>query len=296
MKKIVICIILSILTIATVQAQRLCFEPELGFRLQHSEVGNSFYSKFTNVNSTIGSDYKKFWQTDPNLAFCLNAKIKGRWSFTTGLQYFHYNQYIFRLENQPWPVGWEDKKLAVVDKILGSKFGIRYNIFKKSEAKWGAGFEVGMKYLFRQKTKFPLTEDTLPSVSNGYDAFKVFFNNSEKYFPAHRNGIISQYFMYFSLKPYYQITKKVRLISSIDFNLVKDIIIISNFEAMGGHDIDIVRVTKSPNGSGKDFYANSIQIFGRNRISWNFSLGVQIPLIKDKVKKPKIDPALMEGY
>jgi len=298
MKKIVIYIILSILTIATVQAQRLSLEPELGFRLQRSKVENIWSNSiFLNGPATSrASDYKGFWRVDPNMALCFNTKIKGRWSITTGFQFFQYNNYIYHLENQPWPVGWDEKVLVNQDRIFGLKFGWRYNLFRKSDAKYGASLELGIKYLIRQKTMHVITEDTLPSVPNGYDASELFFYSSGKHFPSNKNGHINQYFPYFSFKPYYRINKNLNLVCSIDFNLIMDIIVISNFAAHGGQSIDINRITPSGKIPGIDLYPNHLMAFGENYNSWNFSLGVQITLIKDKVKKPIIDHAIMEGY
>jgi len=296
MKKIVLSIILLLLTITTVQAQRLTFEPEIGFRLQHSEIGNVFQSQFVTGPAKIDSDYRKFWQISPNFSACLNTKIKSRWSFTSGFQYFNYRESIYHLENQPWPVGWKDKKLALIDRILGLKFGFRYDLFKKSEAKWGASLEMGIKYLIRQKTKFVLPEDTFASVSNGYNSNKVFFNSLEKQFPNHENGIINEYFTYLSIKPFYKINNRLNLIGSIDFNLNMDIIVISNFEAQTGHTMDVYYLSPSNQIPKNKEFSNYLMSFGYNKNSWNFSLGVQIPLIMDKAKKSKIDPAIMEGY
>jgi len=296
MKIIVICFILSILTIATVQAQRLSFEPELGFRLQHSKVENIFHSTFVGGTSSLASNYKAFWRTDPNLSICLNAKIKNRWSFTTGFQYFKYYDYIYHLENQPWPVGWKDKFLVNKDRILGLKFAFRYDLFKKTEAKWGASVEMGIKYLIRQKTKFVFSQDTFASVANGYNAQYVYFYSTERQYPFHKNGIINEYFTYLSFKPFYKINNRLKIIGSIDFNLNMDIIVLSNFDAQVGHSIGTYYSDNNTANPRTGPYSNTLMDYAWNQNSWNFSLGVQIPLIKDKVKKPKIDPALMEGY
>lgn len=291
MKKLVIVLVLSMLT-ANIQAQSLSFEPEIGFRMQNSEVYNIWPSPFQNGTMPLSSYYKSFWDYDFNASVNFNTKIYKRWSITTGFQYFNYRNHIFKLENQPWPVGWDEKVLIDINRQLGLKIGVRYNLFRKSEAKYGASFETGIKVIINQKIKYVLTDDTLPSVPNGYDASKVFFEGPDKSFGRPNNEGPRPYFPYFSIRPYYQINKYLRLIGAVEFNLIMDIIVISNFEAYGGNSININRITPSGKIPGIDVYPNTIMEYGTNFNSWNFSIGLQIPLIKDKPKKPVYNPAL----
>ena len=296
MKKLVILLILGILT-TTVQAQRFSFEPEIGFRAQLSKVEIVFPNPFLNAPIQLSNVYKPFWRYDANFAGSFNTKLNKRWSVTTGLQYFNYRDYIYQLENQPWPVGMDSRILANINHVFGLKVGIRYNLFKESDAKFGAAIEIGARYLFLTNTSFVSPTDTFNSVPNGYGATKVFFEQIRRQNGVGNLEIPKPYFIYLSFKPFYRISKNIKIIGSIDFNPIGDYIVINNVQASFGSSINIMHNKPNAQPNENQTFSGNKMIYGEHYLSWNFSIGLQIPLIKDKPKKPVYDPSLKnENY